>query len=113
MEKKHIYLGLGLLAVTGLGIYLYRRNKNSETKSNAIGRRTGTSATPLSRENKILMDGTPVTVIGLPPKPTNLWVSSGDPEKCTWYDKDGNATTVYNSPCTLAQANMKGGGSPK
>ena len=39
ITKKHIYLGLGLLAVTGLGIYLYsnRLPKKSEIKVSVDG----------------------------------------------------------------------------
>ncbi len=36
MEKKHIYLGLGALALVGLGIWAYRSNKG-ESKSNVAG----------------------------------------------------------------------------
>ena len=38
----------------------------------------------------------------------NMWVSSTDENgsHCTWYDGNCNASTVYNLPCTKAQANM-------
>lgn len=35
MNKKQIYIGLGILAVAGLGIYLYKKNKE-EKKSGFI-----------------------------------------------------------------------------
>lgn len=38
MNKK-LLIGLGVLAVAGIGVYMWKRRKDEETKSNAIGRR--------------------------------------------------------------------------
>ena len=40
MENKKLYIGLGILAVAGLGIYLYRKNKSensTEEKASIAG----------------------------------------------------------------------------
>ena len=137
--NKNLMIGLGVLAVAGIGLYMWKRRKDEdslkdkkspegkekssseETKSNARGRFYFNKGTyiPKSKEDIALRDGKIATVILPPsgsnqPQPTNLWISSseGGQDKCTWYDSNGNATVVYNRPCTITQANMKGGGSP-
>ena len=37
MDNKKIYIGLGILAVVGIGYYIWQ-NKNTENKSNATGK---------------------------------------------------------------------------
>lgn len=36
MNKKQIYIGLGILAVAGLGIYLYKRSTKKEEKKSGF-----------------------------------------------------------------------------
>jgi|JI10StandDraft_1071094.scaffolds.fasta_scaffold429775_2 hypothetical protein len=42
MENKKLYIGLGVLAVAGIGYYMCKKNKPEEQKSNITSCRKGT-----------------------------------------------------------------------
>ena len=87
-------IGLGVLAVAGIGLYMWKRRKDGEssssdgTKSNAVGRMTSLKSN--------------LGNVSTSPTPTQSIVYV---HKCTTTNKDGtiNATTSYTntsaSPC--------------
>ncbi len=42
MENKKLYIGLGVLAIAGIGYYMWKKNKPEEQKSNITACRAGT-----------------------------------------------------------------------
>lgn len=42
MENKKLYIGLGVLAVAGIGYYMWKKNEEKEVKSNFTSCRKGT-----------------------------------------------------------------------
>ncbi len=57
MEKKHIYLGLGALALVGLGIWANRSNKD-EVKSNYTAGKCWTCSEAEQRQGRCTKCGT-------------------------------------------------------
>lgn len=94
MNKKTLIIGIGVLAAAGIGIYLYRRSKKTEQKSNMV-------TTPdeafqqgvASHWDKLAKDRYST--------PSNLWSVDGDEESSESEESNfaaKNALVKYASP---------------